>query len=412
MAGTDYVATSGSVTQVMTLKGLAYLAQDVYNGNNYSGITVTLANDITIGASDYWEPIGCRAFAGDCNGGTNTPFQGTFDGQGHSIINLQGSDIGYQDGGLFGYVEGGTIKNVIIASGTGVPASENVGGIVGYLHGGSVYNCMATVSLSGETSRGALVGKIDNSGSVMNCLAISNNNACGSGTVTNCYVRKASGGTSADMGNATNVGSSGSTTGTFSAVQPYLYGHDDNKVSSTPLLTLLNQWVNGQSSPADLANWTRPTTTTINGDYPLLMMPGYDAVASDGDGNVLHYGAVSGTGNLLSTYTTSSYAICLYNNVSNVASNSSSSAEFYINEDVAIGSASGVNAHVGITLKNGDWHMFSPAIAAAPLGITYTDSNDYAYGATLPEEVFNNSDGYFPQTVRSAPWQGLHLHAL
>ena len=415
------VSGSGSNRRVTisTAQGLAYFAHQVNtNTDNYEGATVELTDDVNLSGKT-WVPIG---YMTECDRDPSAPegFKGTFDGKGHTIYNVTCDHPFYDNAGLFGIVRGGTVKNLMV-SGTITNASANLGGIVGEMIGGSVYNCMSSVTPTGGTNRGALVGKIANSGSLYNSFANSSSPLVGNnaGTVANCYVRGASSLVTTGTANYcyASSGSASGTNGTFSAVEttrPYSYNCFDNQVTATntyvpttttanpdkQLVTTLNNWVAAQTTPNDYAGWVRPTTPRINGDYPILKMPGSDAVASNGDGNVLHYGAVSGSGNLLSTYTTASYAICLYNSVSTVASNSGRSAEFYINEDVAIGSGSGVNAHVGITLKDAAWHMFSPAIAAAPLGITYTDNTtDYGYNDPLPQVSFNTSeDGYFPHT--------------
>ena len=388
--------SSGYVTQVNTAAGLAYLAKDVASGKDYSGKTVVLTADLNL-AGHNWYPIGNA-----CSG-----FNGTFNGQGHSITGLS-TTLLLDNVGLFGTVgSGGTVKNVVVAS-SSISASSavNLGGIAGEVDGGSVYNCISAATLSGGTNRGALVGKLT-LGSVFNSFAISNDAACGSGTVTNCYVRKVSGGTASNMGTATNVGASGNTTGTFTeTVTPYLYKHADNKVGSTALLTLLNAWVDAQSTPSDLARWSRTMASPINSDYPLLMMPGAKCVGTkSGNTNVLNYGSSFNT--MLGTHNASGDNIFLYASETGV-NTGNGSANVYIAEDVALLHTSTIaNAHVGITLNptNGSqgvhWHMFSPALSDAPLGISYPANGSYtpAYGP-LPTEMqptFTGT-GYFPQT--------------
>ena len=318
VANTDYVGSAGgNITQVKTVKGLAFLAKDVFNGNTYSGKTVTLANDITFGNGDNWEPIGFRAFASDdCNGnGTDHPFSGTFNGNGHIISNLHGN-LGYRDFGLFGYVLNGTIQNVIIASGTGGKASENLGGLVGFQNGGQIQYCQVILtSLTGEsgataaiggivgrlgsaklhscsaipgtlsngTAMGGLVGVVASSGILYNSYANTNLAAFGSnsGDVQNCYVR-GSAGTGTYYSTATSTGS-------FTAVQtPYLYRHADNQVTiggaTTNLVDKLNSWSNSYPK------WTRTMASPINGDYPILMLPSTTCVGTKSGSEVLYYG--------------------------------------------------------------------------------------------------------------------------
>ena len=372
--------SGGYVTHVNTAAGLAYLAKDIASGKNYSGKTVLLTADLAMNTHN-WEPIGSAC--------SDRAFCGTFNGQGHTITGLS-STLLYDNMGLFGYVTG-TVKNLVVASSTITSSATNLGGIAGEVDGGSVYNCISSVTLSGGsgTNTGALVGKLT-SGSLRNSFAISNDAACGSGTVTNCYVRKVSGGSASNMGTATNVGASGNTTGTFTeTATPYLYKHADNKVGSTALLTLLNAWVDAQSSPSDYARWTRTMASPINGDYPLLMLPGTKCVGTkSGNANALNYGSSFNT--MLGTHNASGDNIFLYASETGV-NTGNGSANVYIAEDVALLHTSTItNAHVGVTLDptNGSagvhWHMFSPALSNAPLGINYTDNTDWPFNLTHP----------------------------
>ena len=407
-----YTVSGSTTITISSAQGLAYMAYQVNSGaDTYSGKTVQLSADINL-SGNKWVPIG---YMTECDRDPSAPegFKGTFDGQGHTIYNVDCDHPFYDNAGLFGIVRGGTVKNLMV-SGTITNASANLGGIVGEMIGGSVYNCMATVTPTGGTNRGALVGKIT-SGSVKNCYAISDAAAAGNGTVTNCYVRKSSGGTAANMGNATNVGSSGSTNGAFTqTVTPYLYKHADNRVGSTSLLTLLNQWVDSQSSPADLAHWSRTMASPINGDYPILMMPGMTCVGTKSGSTLLNYGSSLNT--MLGTHNAATDNIYFWGTEGTVASPmaaSNTNANVYFAENAAIiHSGSIANAHVGITVDNTNgsagvhWHMFSPALSNAPLGINYTDNNDWSFSlghpSGMPYYLFNQKSesnatyGYFP----------------
>ena len=420
---------SGSTITISSAQGLAYMAYRVNSGaDTYSKKTVQLSADINL-SGNKWVPIGymteCDPSAPD--GG----FKGTFDGQGHTIYNVDCDHPFYDNAGLFGIVRGGTVKNLMV-SGTITNASANLGGIVGEMIGGSVYNCMSSVTPSGGSNRGALVGKIT-SGSVKNCYAISNAAAAGSvsgsGTVTNCYVRKASGGTADNMGTATNVGTAG-TNGAFTqTVTPYLYKHADNRVGSTPLLTLLNQWVDDQSSPTDLAHWSRTMASPINGDYPILMMPGMTCVGTKSGSDVLNYGSSLNT--MLGSHHSSGDNIYFWGTEGTVASPmtaSNTDANVYFAENAAIiHSGSITNAHVGITLDNTNgsagvhWHMFSPALSKAPLDINYTDNTDWPFSlghpSGMPYYLFNQKNessatyGYFPSHEYGTPYPSSHASA-
>ena len=108
------------------------------DGNKFSGLTVFLTADIDL-ENKAWTPIGQTGA---------TEFKGTFDGDGHTISNLN-IDSSAQTGGnyssgLFGWAESGvTIKNVNIDGAT-VVGNHNVAVIVGYTYSSKVINCHVT----------------------------------------------------------------------------------------------------------------------------------------------------------------------------------------------------------------------------------------------------------------------------
>ena len=408
-AVTDYVLTDGYVSEVKTAAGLAYFSKDVLT-HDYTGKTVTLSNDISL-AGHNWEPIGCR----DCNSITSKVFKGTFDGQGHTISGLT-CPYPYYNVGLFGAVgDNGIVKNTFVEVGSLSSSShvDNLGGLVADLQsGGKVINCAANVtSVSGASTTGGLVG--NNAGTVANCYvntSISNSLVgANAGTVENCYVRgttnKVGSGTAAVNCYASTDGSDGDYT---AVVKPYVYSLVDNYVRSTsvPLVKTLNNWVDSHSG-LGYAHWARPTTITINGDYPILKMPGSNAVAANSSTpNQLHYGDVD---TRISTYRTANDAIYLYESASSVASNSGSSAKLYIDENAAITQAGAITANVGVTLKNTqsgddswDWHMFSSVLTEAPLGIDYQgNTTQYSFEATNLPHFSHTGSGYFPTVADS-----------
>ena len=372
----------------------------------------------------YWVPI--------------ANYTGTFDGNGHSISNLimKRSNASTQRG-LFGTLAGGTVKNLQLnncnfSSGQAL----YMGLVAAEQSSGNIYNCSVNGTLTGNSepvTMGGFVGKIT-SGTLKNSYAniigctnglVGNNG----GTVENCYVRNDSGlyGTNSGSVNycyygPTSTSDNDGTNGTFNAVAlTYTYGTFDNQVtasnsyvpssSNKPLVKTLNNWVDAQSG-TDYAHWGRATTTIINGDYPILKMPGCNAVAaSSSTPEILHYGDIN---TLIGSYKLASNAIYLYRSATSVATNVGEgyNAKLYIDEDAAITQADAITAYVGVTLKNTqasdasswDWHMFSPAISDAPLGINYiiggNDQNTasgphYGYGVEPP--VYNlTGTGYFP----------------
>ncbi len=104
-------------------------------GNTFSGLTVFLTNDIDL-ENKTWTPIGQTGA---------TEFRGVFDGQNHTIKNLNidssAQTGGHYSSGLFGWAERNvTIKNVKVDGAT-VKGNHNVAVIVGYTYSGKISNC-------------------------------------------------------------------------------------------------------------------------------------------------------------------------------------------------------------------------------------------------------------------------------
>lgn len=191
---------------------LAGLAELVDSGKTFEGKTVKLGKNIDLkyvpeGANESkcFEPIGSYR--------KDTPFKGTFDGQGHTISNMSQNtwdlDNGYYYGdlglGLFGNVEDATIKNLVMdgasisgesamcgtvaAAAFGDCTFENItvknskvldyqyyaGGIVGWASGDHKYiNCDvdATTTVGGQwgdfdNSNGGLIGGCGGSATIL-----------------------------------------------------------------------------------------------------------------------------------------------------------------------------------------------------------------------------------------------------
>jgi len=394
------------VTKVKTIAGLAYFAKDVnVNGKDYSGQTVTLENDITLPTGRDWVPIGYRLECGP------VPFKGTFDGQFHTISGLK-SDLGYLDAGLFGYTDGATIKNVLVASGTGCTASQNLGGLIGYMHGGKVINCEVRTSLVGSADymTGGLVGKVDNNGIIHSSCAMptftgSGNRgglvgqlvsgsklyncfvntataskglvASNAGEVLNCYalgvtVANLVGGSGTIKYCYANSGSASGNNGVFGATSlvngKYGYNHQDQQITGGSasyvtngglsntgelggLLATLNKWVNAQSASSGYAHWTRTMASPINGDYPVLMFAGAKCLGSK-DGVFIDY--ATDLNPMITAYNTNgSGDIYLYDVPSNVTVANGSNVKIYVNENIGfLQSVTLQNVRTGVTLDN------------------------------------------------------------
>lgn len=137
--------------------------------------------------------MGNNLFVPICGGSGDKKFQGTFDGNGHTISNLRidGAEIAKktkqakyaQNVGFIGALGGGTIKNLVLenvdlqsSSDIGLVGSTNqisVGAFVGWQENGLIENCAASgiISTSGKGQGvGGIVGNV-HKGTIQNCLS-------------------------------------------------------------------------------------------------------------------------------------------------------------------------------------------------------------------------------------------------
>lgn len=188
-------ATEFSIGTAAELAGLAKLVND---GTNFSGKTIKLTADIKLNndavptGGNEWTPIG----------DSSNTFQGTFDGDGHTITGLYINDTaaGYNAyKGLFGNIAAGAKVQNLIVTGDVAAKEKNskpryVGGIVGF-NSGTVQNCGFQGSVSASKSNGLVsssdIGGVVGGGKATNCWYFRKTGTfklgvCG-GTPTNCY---------------------------------------------------------------------------------------------------------------------------------------------------------------------------------------------------------------------------------
>lgn len=147
---------------ISTEDRLQDIAGDVNDRNiNHSEDTIILTDDITL--TREWEPIGK----------SNKPFSGVFDGQNHTISNLCIRNYNQDRVGLFGCIDGATIRNVVVYGNIST-GKKKVGGICGLIQNNSkIENChfigQIRVNASGDAYVGGVVGEILNGGTVDKC---------------------------------------------------------------------------------------------------------------------------------------------------------------------------------------------------------------------------------------------------
>lgn len=138
-------------------------------GDTFEGKTVTMTNTVDLSEETDWTPIGNGTRSG--SGYTGAAFKGTFNGDGFSIIGL--TVTGSPDtAGLFGVVDGGTVKKVSFEKATINVSTKNAGTAVGLLTGGgtvSEVNTCANSAVTAPDGAGGIVGRITVNGTVGNC---------------------------------------------------------------------------------------------------------------------------------------------------------------------------------------------------------------------------------------------------
>ena len=157
------VSEDGKTYTVTSADGLKNVAKLV-NEEGKTDINITLDTDLTL--TGEWTPIG-SGFS------SNTSYQGTFDGGGHTIkgLTITTSSPGGQNATLFDYIgSGGTVKNLQVEVNYNVQQNGAAGGIA-YTNYGTITACSVTGNIT--ASSGAIGG-----------IAVNNFDT---GTITACW---------------------------------------------------------------------------------------------------------------------------------------------------------------------------------------------------------------------------------
>ena len=165
---------------------LAQPAQAIYDGgagtqsSPYLIRTAEQFNSIGATRSDWNKhfklvaDIDLRAYSGSAykiigTGEMLESFSGVFDGNDHTISNLNLTSARPQHVGLFGYVSG-QIRNLGLENPRVFAQGFNVGALAGYLDSGTITDCYATgVDVSGDDNIGGLIG--ESTGRVFDCYS-------------------------------------------------------------------------------------------------------------------------------------------------------------------------------------------------------------------------------------------------
>ncbi|SKC10276.1 Por secretion system C-terminal sorting domain-containing protein [Soonwooa buanensis] len=163
-ADTSWYNSTSTSFQISTAAELAGLTKLVFNGNDFSGKTITLMQDVDL-AGHLWAPIGY---------GYQKPFSGTFEGNHKTVKNvLINRETNGDFVGFFGQFFKATLKNLTV-DGVKIFAKDTVGGMIGNVSTNSyVENCHvknAEITITGYNGGGFSGGILTNS-EVINCSA-------------------------------------------------------------------------------------------------------------------------------------------------------------------------------------------------------------------------------------------------
>ena len=138
---------------ISTADDLCAFRDEVNSGANKSTSTLCAKLVKSITLDEGWTPIGKATSAYS----SYVAYGGTFDGDGHTISGLKiDSTAQYQ--ALFGYVKGGTIKNLTVV-GSVTSSDQYTAGIVAYGNPVTVKNCTNNVSVT-ATKKGYAAGVV------------------------------------------------------------------------------------------------------------------------------------------------------------------------------------------------------------------------------------------------------------
>lgn len=178
----------GFYNAISSYKELKEFGNRVNQGSTYEGITISLMADIEIPQDSGWTPIGFVSrdlFKSSTSSGAYRYFAGIFEGNGHTISNLNNNEFStmnitdfrtdkYGDEskknyvfGLFGVVHNAEIRNLTIEninvknSAYSEAVVDSVGAVVGFgMDSLTVRNCTVSGSLSGTDAIAGIVGRI------------------------------------------------------------------------------------------------------------------------------------------------------------------------------------------------------------------------------------------------------------
>ena len=162
--------TEADAYVISTTSDLNLLAQRVNGGNSYSGKCFRLGGNITYSHTSVWNSTTSTENNYTPIGNNNeNKFKGNFDGKGFTISGIRISASNYYNG-LFGNLDGATVKNVILSDARIMSTAQYCGGIAGYCSSSTITNCWvkSNVCVGKNNYVGGIVGEIV-TGTIMGC---------------------------------------------------------------------------------------------------------------------------------------------------------------------------------------------------------------------------------------------------
>ena len=163
---------------IASIDDLSKLRDKVNGGETYEGVYFKLTSDITL--TGEWTPIGNGSRSSSTY--TGNAFKGVFDGNEKTIDGLNiANGSSDETKGLFGVVDGGTVKNLKLKNVNISTSSKNVGGAAGLMVNNATIDYVeVSGTLTAPDGVGGIVGRMIIDGTISNCT----NNATVKATAT------------------------------------------------------------------------------------------------------------------------------------------------------------------------------------------------------------------------------------
>ena len=162
--------TATSPYLIASVEKLVALRDDVNAGETYDGVYFKLESDIAL--TDAWTAIGNGSRSSKTYNGNS--FKGVFDGNNKTISGLTITSTSGADAavGLFGVVDGGTVKDLNLKDvNINVASSNLAGAAIGMmLNGATADNITVSGAIVGNDGVGGIVGRLIIDGTISNCI--------------------------------------------------------------------------------------------------------------------------------------------------------------------------------------------------------------------------------------------------